>query len=245
MVEVSLIGLCYKPMGAFMSALLFDLKPAITLPVTGETAHFPINRIFCVGRNYAAHAAEMGDVVDKQTPFYFTVAPINAALGGKVAIASGTADYHHEVEFVVALGKGGRDISQADALSCVYGYGVGLDMTRRDLQNIAKDKRRPWDISKDVEASAILSSLIKADAFGAVGTQAITLSKNDEMVQSSDLSQMVHSVPELIAHLSQFYELTAGDIIMTGTPEGVGPVERGDRLVAQVFGTPTLDVTFI
>ena len=228
-----------------MSALLFDLKPAITLPVTGETARFPLNRIFCVGRNYAAHAAEMGDVVDKETPFYFTVSAINASMGGAVAMASGTADYHHEVEFVVALGSGGRDISQADALSCIYGYGVGLDMTRRDLQNIAKDKSRPWDIAKDVEASAILSPLTKADDFGAIGTQAITLTKNDEMVQSSDLSQMVHSVPELIAHLSQFYHLTAGDIIMTGTPEGVGPVKRGDRLVGQIDGTATLDVTFI
>jgi len=228
-----------------MSALLFDLKPAITLPVIGEAAQFPINRIFCVGRNYAAHAAEMGGVVDKQTPFYFTVTPINACLGGTVAFASGTADYHHEIEFVVALGSGGRNIAKQAALDCVYGYGVGLDMTRRDLQNLAKDKRRPWDISKDVEASAILSSLTKAQAFGAVEAQAITLSKNDEIVQSSDLSLMVHSVPDLIAHLSQFYELTAGDIIMTGTPEGVGSVQRGDRLVGQVTGAPTLEVTFI
>ena len=227
-----------------MSQLLFDRQDTLALPVTGSAARFPIHRIFCVGRNYAAHAAEMGVAVDKAEPFYFTVSAHHASLGGDIAYPAGTNDYHHEVEFVVALGSGGKDIAKADALSCVYGYGVGLDMTRRDLQNQAKEKRRPWCLSKDSEAGALFSALTPKQAFGAIKRQRIWLTKNGEMVQQSDLSLMVHSVPDLIAHLSGFYELKAGDIIMTGTPEGVGPVCVGDRLVGGVDGTQDIAVTF-
>ena len=228
-----------------MASPLFTLPPAMTLPVIGLDDYFPINRIFCVGRNYAAHAKEMGNEVDRDAPFYFTISPYHAALGGEIAYPAGTSDYHHEVEFVVALDKGGHNIAEDQAMRCVYGYGVGLDMTRRDLQSQAKDKRRPWDIAKDCENGAILSALTKASEFGEIGQQEIRLTKNDVIVQQSTIDQMIHSVPALIAHLSQFYELTAGDILMTGTPEGVGPVMQGDRLVAQVSGTSSLSVTFL
>ena len=231
--------------GGFMSDLLFSVATAPCLPVEGEAGLFPIARIFCVGRNYAAHAAEMGVAVDREAPFYFTVNPVNAVLGGEVATPTGTSDYHHEVEFVVALSGGGVSIPREKAEECIYGYGVGLDMTRRDLQNTAKQARRPWCLSKDCEGGTVLSSLIKASAFGAIADQEISLTKNGTMVQRSDLSYMVYQVPDLIAHLSQFYCLAAGDIIMTGTPEGVGPVAVGDRLVAQVEGVPSLEVVFV
>ena len=228
-----------------MSDLLFSLPDMPSLPVVGESGLFPIARIFCVGRNYAAHAAEMGVAVDREAPFYFTVNPSHVVQGGEVAYPTGTSDYHHEVEFVVALSGGGRSIAREEAEDCIYGYGVGLDMTRRDLQSAAKQARRPWCLSKDCEGGTILSPLTKASAFGAIAHQEISLTKNGTMVQCSDLSYMVHQVPDLIAHLSQFYCLGAGDIIMTGTPEGVGPVAIGDRLVAQVEGVPSLEVVFV
>ena len=228
-----------------MTDFIFAPADVFALPVTGEIAAFPVRRIFCVGRNYAAHAAEMGDVVDKSAPFYFTTNPANAAHGGDAPYPSGTSDYHHEVELVVAIGKQGYEIAQADALSHIYGYGVGLDMTRRDLQEAAKDKRRPWCISKDVEAGAILGPLTKASDFGVPAAQQISLLKNGEIVQQSDLSLMVHNVPELLAHLSCYYTLMPGDIIMTGTPEGVGPVVSGDHLVGEVEGLAPIEVRFV
>ena len=228
-----------------MTDFIFAPADVFALPVTGEIAAFPVRRIFCVGRNYAAHAAEMGDVVDKSAPFYFTTNPVNAVHGGDAPYPSGTSDYHHEVELVVAIGKQGYEIAQADALSHIYGYGVGLDMTRRDLQEAAKDKRRPWCISKDVEAGVILGPLTKASDFGVPAAQQISLLKNGEIVQQSDLSLMVHNVPELLAHLSCYYTLMPGDIIMTGTPEGVGPVVIGDHLVGEVEGLATIEVRFV
>ena len=167
-----------------------------------------------------------------------------AAHGGDAPYPSGTSDYHHEVELVVAIGKQGHEIAQADALSHIYGYGVGLDMTRRDLQEVAKDKRRPWCISKDVEAGAILGPLTKASDFGVPAAQQISLMKNGEIVQQSDLSLMVYDVPELLAHLSCYYTLMPGDIIMTGTPEGVGPVVSGDHLVGKVEGLAPIEARF-
>ena len=231
--------------GELMTNFIFTPADVFALPIAGETASFPVRRIFCVGRNYAAHAAEMGDVVDRSAPFYFTTNPANAAHGGDALYPSGTSDYHHEVEFVVAIGTKGREIAQSDALSHIYGYGVGLDMTRRDLQEVAKDKRRPWCISKDVEAGAIFGPLTKAAAFGAPDSQKITLTKNGAIVQQSDLSLMVHNVPELLAHLSCYYTLMPGDLIMTGTPEGVGPVAVGDHLVGTVDGLAPVEARFI
>ena len=227
-----------------MTAYLFEPAARFVLPEIGHDGVFPVRRIFCVGRNYAAHAAEMGNEVDRQTPFYFTTSPANAALGGTVRYPDGTSDYHHEVEFVVALDKPAHHISSDAALDCVFGYGVGLDMTRRDLQSNAKEKRRPWCLGKDCEDGAILSALTAKEEFGTISDQMIQLCVNDKIVQQSTLDLMVHSVPELIAHLSGFYHLQAGDIIMTGTPEGVGPVEKGDRLVATIDGLSTLQAYF-
>lgn len=227
-----------------MSVHIFCLEPPKALAIHNEDGVFPINRIFCVGRNYAAHAAEMGNEVDKQTPFYFTVSPVNASNGGDVRFPDGTDDYHHEVEFVVALDKPAHHISETDALSFVFGYGVGLDMTRRDLQAAAKEKRRPWDLAKDAEDSAIFSALVKKEEFGEIGNQAISLEVNGEIRQHSTLDKMVNSVPELIAHLSQFYHLVPGDVIMTGTPEGVANVVRGDRLIGKVEGCPSVTAHF-
>ena len=224
---------------------LFTLAPELTLPVTGQGVVFPVGRIFCVGRNYAAHAAEMGNEVDRQAPFYFTISPSHGALGGSIAYPAGTEDCHHEVEMVVALHSGGQNIAIDAAMGCVYGYGVGLDMTRRDLQAVAKEKRRPWCIAKDFEQGAIFSALTEKQQFGDLAAQRIALSKNGEMVQDSTIDLMVHKVPELIAHLSQFYHLRAGDIIMTGTPEGVGPVAKGDKLIATLEGAEALEVTFV
>ena len=227
-----------------MSVHIFCLEPPKALAIHNEDGVFPINRIFCVGRNYAAHAAEMGNEVDKQTPFYFTVSPVNASNGGDVRFPDGTDDYHHEIEFVVALDKPAHHISQEKALDVVFGYGVGLDMTRRDLQSAAKEKRRPWDLGKDAEESAIFSPLIRKQDFGDIANQTISLEVNGEMRQNSTLDKMVNSVEELIAHLSQFYHLMPGDVIMTGTPEGVGAVQRGDKLVGKVEGCPAVIANF-
>ena len=172
-------------------------------------------------------------------------APSCQPLGGDIPFPRGTDDCHFEVELTVALASGGKDIAATDAMGHIYGYGVGLDMTRRDLQAAAKDKRRPWCIAKDYENSALFSPITTKDAFGALAAQRIWLTKNDEIVQDSTIDLMVHKVPELIAHLSRFYELRAGDIIMTGTPEGVGPIAPGDRLIGQVTGADAIDVTFI
>ena len=227
-----------------MSTHIFCLEAPKTLRIQNEEGVFPINRIFCVGRNYAAHAAEMGNEVDKETPFYFTVTPVNASNSGDVRFPDGTDDYHHEVEFVVALDKPAHHISQEKALDVVFGYGVGLDMTRRDLQAAAKEKRRPWDLAKDAEESAIFSPLIRKQDFGDINKQTISLEVNGEMRQHSTLDKMVNSVEELIAHLSQFYRLVPGDMIMTGTPEGVGAVQRGDKLVGKVEGCPAVIANF-
>ena len=227
-----------------MSNYVCELAPDVTLPVVGQAGRYPIRRIFCVGRNYAAHAAEMGAEVDRTAPFYFTVSPAHASLGGKVAYPAGTSDYHHEVECVVALASGGRDIAVEAAEGHIYGYGVGLDMTRRDRQAEAKEKRRPWSLGKDCEGGAIFSCLTPRAAIPDVAAQQISLTKNGVLVQQSALSLMVHNIPELIAHLSSYYCLGAGDIIMTGTPEGVGPVMVGDRLNAEVTGLAPLEVVF-
>lgn len=200
-------------------------------------ATYPIRRIFCVGRNYAAHAAEMGGEVDREAPWYFNKAPFCAtASGSTIPYAPGTENLHHEMELVVALGA---DIFKGDttqAAATVYGYGCGLDMTRRDLQQIGKDNRRPWDFGKDFENGAILAPLTKAADFGAVANQRITLGVNGQTRQDATLADMVWSVPEIISHLSHYYHLGAGDLIMTGTPAGVGPVQPGDTIKGEIDG---------
>ena len=213
-----------------MTETLFAPRPPVILPVEGA-AGFPVGRIFCVGRNYADHAAEMGHEVDREAPFYFTKSQHAVLLSGSdMPYPPRTNDLHHEMELVVALGKGGREIAEADAMEHVYGYGCGLDMTRRDLQAAAKDKRRPWDTGKDFDNAAILGPLTPKAGNDAIDDLQIALEVNGETRQRARLGDMVWSIPEIIADLSTLYTLHAGDLIMTGTPAGVGAVVRGDVL---------------
>lgn len=215
---------------------LFDLPPLPQVPVVGSDATYPVRRIFCVGRNYAAHAAEMGVEVDREAPFYFTKTPWAICHSGtSIPYPLETENYHYEMEFVVAIGKPAFRVAQADAMDVVFGYGCGLDMTRRDLQLAARAKQRPWDLGKDVESSAVIAALTPAAEF-TIGAQRIALSVNGETKQDATLADLIWSVPELIAHLSRFYHLQPGDLIYTGTPAGVGPVVAGDTIEGTIDG---------
>jgi len=223
---------------------LFDLPAVPLVPVEGGAQGYPVRRIFCVGRNYAAHAAEMGAAVDREAPFYFTKsAHALCQSGAIIPYPPGTCDCHHEVELVVALGGPAFRVPQAGAMAAVWGYGCGIDLTRRDLQGQAKDKRRPWDLGKDFENSAIIGALTPKTRFGGIGDQAIRLDVDGRRAQEARLSEMVWSVPEIIAHLSRFYHLCAGDLIYTGTPAGVGPVVPGNVLRGEIEGLAPLDLT--
>ena len=222
-----------------MSATNYAFPPPLvpSLPVGGTSARFPINRIFCVGRNYHAHAVEMGRPVDKATmkPFYFTKSPSTLVeSGATVPYPAGTANYHYEMELVVAIGAHGFRLTEADAQHMIYGYAAGLDMTRRDLQLVARDQGRPWDLGKDFEKSAVCSAILPMGNLGVLMSGAVTLQVNGETKQSADLAQLIWNIPELLADLSQYYHLEPGDIIYTGTPEGVGPVRSGDRISGHI-----------
>lgn len=213
-----------------MSDTLFPPRPTPVVPVRGAPG-FPVARIFCVGRNYAAHALEMGNEVDREAPFYFTKSAHAVLLSGHdMPYPPRTQDLHHEMELVVAIGATARDIAAADAMDAVAGYACGLDMTRRDLQAQAKDKRRPWDVGKDFENAAIIAPITPADQVGPLDGLPIRLTVNGDVTQDAHLSDMIWSVPEIIADLSTLYTLQPGDLIMTGTPAGVGPVVAGDVL---------------
>jgi len=223
---------------------LFDPPKILSVPVVGERHAFPVRRIFCVGRNYAAHAAEMGNEVDREAPFYFTKsAHALCHTGAHIAYPLGTEDCHYEMEFVVAIGAPAFRVSKAKAMQAVFGYACGIDLTRRDLQAAAKDKRRPWDLGKDFENAALLAPITPAQTFGEIAAQRITLQHNGEIAQDARLSDMVWPVPELIAHLSRFYHLAPGDLIYTGTPAGVGPVAPGSHLTGTVDGLTPVEVT--
>jgi fumarylpyruvate hydrolase len=227
-----------------MSELLFPAPPVMAVPVRGRSERIPIRRIFCVGRNYEAHAKEMGVAVDREAPFYFTKAADHyAPSGSTVPYPPGTNNYHYEMELVVAVGTAGFRIDEEHALDHVFGYACGLDMTRRDLQAAAKEKQRPWDIAKDVEQSAVIGDIVPATDIGHAGEGRIELRVNGQTKQSADVSQLIHSVSAVIAHLSQFYRLQPGDLIFTGTPEGVGPVKPGDRIEGSIAGVGTIALT--
>lgn len=217
-----------------------------SLPVRGTAARFPLRRVYCVGRNYAAHAVEMGYDPDKEPPFFFQKNPDNLLSDGQdFPYPPMTDDLHHEVELVVALSGGGRDIAVSDALACVFGYGVGLDMTRRDIQAALKKAARPWEAGKAFEHSAPCSELVPAADIGHPAQGVIWLTVNGETRQQGDLNQMIWKTAEIIAELSKLFELAPGDLIMTGTPAGVGPVHRGDVLEAHVDGVATFRTTVI
>lgn len=215
----------------------------ISLPVSGEDAVFPVRRIYCVGRNYAEHAREMGADPDREPPFFFTK-PRDAIVpeGGAIPYPPATENLHYEMELVVAIGTAGAKIKENTALGHVYGYGAGLDMTRRDLQGQAKKTGRPWDMGKGFDYSAPCSALRPAREIGHPDSGAIWLKVNGETKQSGDLSQQIWSVPETIAYLSGLVELAPGDLIYTGTPAGVGPVVSGDRLEGHIDGISDIAV---
>ena len=225
--------------------LLFPPAAVTTVPVLGEAGLFPVNRIFCVGRNYVEHAKEMGGEVDREAPFYFLkFASAIVLSGATIPYPPGTKNCHYEMEFVVAISAPAFRIAAADAMSIVYGYATGLDMTRRDLQAQAKEKGRPWDLAKSFEQSAIISPITRADAFGVIGDQRICMQQNGVMKQDALLSDMVWSVPDLISHLSRYSHLAAGDLIYTGTPAGVGAVQPGDTLRGEIAGLAPLTIQF-
>ncbi|MFK7751033.1 MAG: fumarylacetoacetate hydrolase family protein [Sedimentitalea sp.] len=227
-----------------MSPIVFDLPPSLTLPVRGETAAFPIGRIFCVGRNYAAHAAEMGFEVDREAPFYFTKSAANAVFtGATVPFALGTENYHHEMELVMAIAAPVLRATPQQARDAIYGYGCGLDMTRRDLQIASRKIQRPWDLGKDVEDSAVFAGLTRAADMGPIGAQRIHLEVNGETRQDAVLDDLIWNVEEIICDLSKFYHLRPGDLIMTGTPAGVGPVQPEDVITGGIDGLDPISLT--
>ncbi len=221
-----------------MTDYLWTPPPVASLPVRGDSRRLPVNRLFFVGRNYHAHAVEMGRPVDKsvEQPFYFTKAPSTLVeSGATVAYPPGTQNFHFEMELVVVIGAAGFRVPRDDAGRLVYGYACGLDMTRRDLQLVARDKGRPWDLGKDVEQSSVCSEVVPMA--GTVLSQGeIALQVNGETKQKSDLDKLIWNIPELIEDLSKYYHLQPGDLIYTGTPEGVGPVRTGDRITGHVQG---------
>ncbi|MCJ2046333.1 fumarylacetoacetate hydrolase family protein [Methylobacterium sp. J-078] len=215
--------------------------PRIALPIVGSEDLFPVRRVYCVGRNYAAHAREMGKDPDREPPFFFMKpADTLQIVTGDAAVdhpyPPRTENYHFEVEMVAALSVGGRDIPEADALHHVYGYAVGLDMTRRDVQDEAKRLARPWDLAKSADASAPIGPLHPADRIGHPVRGAITLAVDATERQRGDLSEMIWSIPEQVALLSTYFELHPGDLIFTGTPSGVGAVGRGETMTAAIEG---------
>lgn len=229
-----------------MTDYLFEPTAPATIPIIGSDKVYPVNRIFCVGRNYEAHAAEMGAVVDREAPFYFTKSPTALVMAeGEIAYAPRTENYHYEMELVFALKSGGSNISQDDALSHIYGCAAGLDMTRRDLQNKAKENRKPWDTAKDVDQSAVITPLRQMADVPSVASGRIHLEQNGTVRQDADLSEMVWSVPEIIADLSIMYTLRQGDVIYMGTPAGVGAVQRGDVLTGGVEGIGDFEVKIV
>jgi fumarylpyruvate hydrolase len=224
---------------------VIDIGALPSLPVVGSDLRFPVGRIFCVGRNYAEHAREMGHDPDREPPFFFMKAPSSIVESGStIDYPVGTKDVHHEIEMVVAIGKGGKNITPEKALDHVWGYGVGLDMTRRDIQGEAKKLGRPWEMAKSFDQSAPCSALRPASEIGHPQKGAIQVKVNGEVKQQGDLSQQIWSVPEQIAYLSSLLTLRAGDLIFSGTPSGVGPVRRGDKLEGHVDGVGELTVTY-
>jgi len=221
--------------------------PTVTvLPVVGSDDEFPIHRIYCVGRNYADHAREMGHDPDREEPFFFMKSPDNIVAGGRdFPYPAKSEDVHHEMELVVALKSGGDNIPEDKALDCVFGYAAGLDMTRRDLQGQMKKAGRPWEIGKSFEHSAPCSALNPVSAIGHPDQGRVWLEVNGEVRQDGDINQLIWNVAESISFLSGLFTLIPGDLIFTGTPAGVGPVVKGDKLHGTIAGVGEIDTTVV
>ena len=228
-----------------MTDFAFAPPPIPSVAIAGSAARFPVRRIFCVGRNFAEHTREMGHDPDREPPFFF-MKPADAIVqnGATIPYPKMTKDLHHEIEMIVAIGKGGADIPVEKALDHVFGYGVGLDMTRRDLQGEAKKMGRPWEMGKAFDESAPCTALKPVSMVGHPAKGAIWLKVNGQVKQKGDLNEMIWNVPETISYLSKLITLRPGDIIMSGTPAGVGPVKAGDKLEGHVEGVGDLTVSY-
>ncbi len=223
----------------------FSFAPALQpfISISGSNQLFPVRRVYCIGRNYAEHAVEMGHDPKTSPPFFFQKNPNNVNETGSFIYPSHSDDVHHEIEMIVALHSGGSNIDVSQADTHIFGYSIGLDMTKRDLQAEMKRLGRPWEVSKAVEGSAPTSQLYLREEIGFIKSGKIELRVNNQIKQESDLNKMIWSVSEQISILSEYYELAAGDIIMTGTPAGVGPVQRGDIMQGSIEGLGELTVT--
>lgn len=224
-------------------------QPIPAIPVAGIDAFFPVHRIYCVGRNYVEHAKEMG-ATGREAPFFFmkpadAVLPVKRGSVGEMVYPSMTSDLHHEIELVAAIGKGGRDIPVAKALDHVWGYAIGLDMTRRDLQGEAKKLGRPWCTGKGFDQSAPISAVHPISETGHIDQAGIVLRVNGEIRQNSNVSKLIWNVAETIEHLSRYFALQPGDLIFTGTPEGVAAVKKGDLLEGEIAGLNELRVKIV
>ncbi|MCC0007814.1 MAG: fumarylacetoacetate hydrolase family protein [Hyphomicrobiaceae bacterium] len=226
-------------------AFVFPPPPQASLPVVGSALLFPVHRVYCIGRNYAEHAREMGHDPDREPPFFFQKNPDNLRTDGTFPFPEISQDVQFEIEMAVCLKSGGRGIELENALGHIFGYAVALDMTRRDLQGAAKKLGRPWEVGKAFEHSAPCGPVHPVAAVGYRAEGEISLDQNGERKQTGDLRQMIWSVSEQISVLSRFFELTAGDVILTGTPAGVGRVARGDRLVGRVAGLAELRIDVV
>ncbi len=228
-----------------MSEYVIPVPPIVTLPVVGTEELYPVRRVYCIGRNYAAHAIEMGHDPDREPPFFFQKNPNNLDPSGDFPYPPQSSDVHHEAEMMVALKSGGTNIPLDQALDHVYGYGLSLDMTRRDLQGEQKKMGRPWEIGKAFERSAPCGPIYPAASIGHPDQGRISLTVNGDTRQDGDLNQMIWKVPEMISYLSEFFELAAGDIIQTGTPAGVGAIERGDVMKMEIDGVGKIEIRVV
>jgi len=227
-----------------MTEFVVEALAQTVVPVAGG-GFFPVRRVFCVGRNYAAHAREMGGDPEREPPFFFCKPADAVVTSGEVAFPPATAQLHHEMELVVAIGRGGADVAAADALGLVFGYTTGLDLTRRDLQDAAKAARRPWDMSKGFDQSGPIGEIAPVAKIGHPAEGRIFLKVNGEVRQDGDLADQIWAVPEVIAALSKLVRLAPGDLIFTGTPDGVGPLEKGDLAEGEIVGVGQVRVRII
>lgn len=228
-----------------MSKHVIQTPPIPAIPVAGSDETFPVRRVYCIGRNYAAHTIEMGGDPNREPPFFFQKNPDNLDFTGEFPYPVKSSDVHHETEMLVALKSGGTNIPVESALDHVYGYAVCLDMTRRDLQGEAKELRRPWEIGKAFERSGPCGPLHPVAEIGHPAKGLVQLKVNGKVTQTGDLDQMIWKVQEMISYLSDYFELAAGDVIMSGTPSGVGPVQKGDKMEVTIEGVGDLNVTVI